>query len=203
MSGAPSVTAAETWFVHAINVTVRKIYLNAFICEIQAFVLHLQVLHHRGKTGNRDNENGNEIMFSYKLKDTVVKVRLPSSLSHVSAKKHSPRAVFKLTFHFCLHCVASASPLYHFHYLPPCCLSAPLLPSSAPSLHPRGQWPRLIAVSIAHGFPLLLRPDFCSKRACSWVRKILLSGQAHKGRGQMGILEGRWRNSTLLLHPNV
>ena len=150
--------------------------MHLLICEIQTFVRSLQVLHCSSKAGNRDKENGNEIMSRHKLTEAVAKVRPPSSLSHVLSKNRISRAVFKLTVHFCFHYVASASPLYHVHCLfLPCAASLPHFcpPLLPPSLHPRGEWPGLIAVSIAHGFPLLPRPDFCSKCACSWVWNIL------------------------------
>lgn len=85
----------------------------------------------------------------------------------MSLKNHISRAVFLLTCHFCFHCVAFEYPTISLSLPTPTRL--PLCPTFAllklPPSYPRGLWPGLIAVSIAHGFPLLLQPDFSSKRA--------------------------------------
>lgn len=135
-------------------------------------------------------------MSKHEPKHNVDKIRLLLSLwVTYHAKTTFPGLCFCWHFTFCFSLCGFEVPTISLPLplSPPCCLSAPLLPSSAPSLHPQGQWPRLIAVSIAHGFPLLLWPDFCSKRACSWVWNILLfpqtTCQTHKEREQMGIFQ--------------
>lgn len=153
------------------------------------------MLYYRGKTGNREKENVNEIMSTHKV------IRLSSCpKSHITQKPHFQgcvQAEISVLFHF--HCVASASALDHFHclFLP----RAASLPHFCPSL-----LPPFILRDSGQGllqFPLLMAsPCYCSQTSAvsllvpeSGTYFSFLKQQSKLTReGNEGILEGHWRN---------
>ncbi len=170
------LSAPETWWKHDF---------------IKTFVLHLQVSHQRGN--KRKTVYAQTQRYCGSSEPAIISESCISQKPHFQGRASADISLF---LSLCGSNVPSLS--LSLPRSPLCCLSAPLLPSSAPSLHPQGQWPRLIAVSIAHGFLSPLWPDFCSKPACSWVWNILLfpktSGQSHEEREGMGNLKRYCRN---------